>query len=247
MEIRLQKYIAENSELSRRKAEEYIASGKVQVNGKVVTEMGSKVTYQDNIIVEGIAIYKYEKVYYLLNKPIGVISSRSDDKGRLTVVDLVHENIKVFPIGRLDYNTSGIILLTNDGELSNGLMHPKQEVNKTYIAKVKGHLTVDDIKTMRKGVMIDGYMTSYARIKQTKYDRMKEIGTYEITIHEGRNQQVRKMFASVGGKVMTLKRTKYAFFDQAIEQMAPGEYRQLKPKEVKKLYHIINSEPGSEA
>lgn len=243
MEIRLQKYIAENSELSRRKAEEYIQNKKVKVNGEVVTQLGTKVTYADIVEVEGIAIYKYEKVYYLLNKPIGVISSRSDDKGRLTVVDLVHENIKVFPVGRLDYNTSGLILLTNDGELANGLMHPKYQIEKTYIAKVKGHLSIDDIKTMRKGVMIDGYMTSYAQIKQTKYDRLKEVGTYQITIHEGRNQQVRKMFESVGGKVLTLKRVKYAIFDQAQEQMSLGEYRLLKPKEVKQLYHLINNQP----
>lgn len=242
MEIRLQKYIAENSTLSRRKAEEYIKQGKVKVNEKVVTELGTKVTYSDHVEVEGIAIYKYEKVYYLLNKPIGVISSRSDDKGRLTVVDLVHENIKVFPVGRLDYNTSGLIILTNDGELANGLMHPKFQIEKTYIAKVKGHLTVDDIKTLRKGVLIDGYMTSYSQIKQTKYDRLKEVGTYQIKIHEGRNLQVRKMFESVGGKVLTLKRVQYAIFDQSVEQMSLGEYRLLKPKEVKTLYNLINQE-----
>lgn len=235
---RLQKVIANLGYCSRRKAEELIEAGKVTVNGKKVFELGTKVGKSDVIEVEGITLdrnFNYE--YYLLNKPRGVITAVRDDKGRKTVVDLIETNTRIYPVGRLDYDTTGVLLLTNDGELANGLMHPTSEVDKTYIAKVDGILTGYDVKRLKSGIVIDGYKTSRCHVKVKSIDKKKNKCIVEIVIHEGRNHQVKKMIEAVGKKVIKLKRERYAIFD--VGGLKTGDYRRLTNKEVAILYSMI--------
>lgn len=234
---RLQKVIAQNTQYSRRAAEELIRDGKVQVNNKVVTTLGTKVNNLDDIQVMDNLIAKQQLVYYLLNKPPKTISSTSDEKNRSTVVDLIHERQKIYPIGRLDYDTTGLIILTNDGELANGLMHPKKKIPKTYVAKVKNKLNWQDIENLEKGIVIEGKKTAPSTIKVLKYNPKTEINIIEITIYEGRNHQVKKMFEAIGGFVIKLQRTNYAFLE--IDHLKLGDYRDLKLKEIKKLYGLI--------
>lgn len=234
---RLQKAIANIGYCSRRKAEELIKKGLVLVNGEVVREMGTKVKAGDVITVEGNILDNskaYE--YYLLNKPRGVTSTTMDEKKRKTVVDLIETKARIYPVGRLDYDTSGALILTNDGTLANLLMSPKSEVDKTYIAKVSGEVTVSSLQTLRKGVMIDGRKTSRAKVRLKSYDKMKDISIVEITIHEGRNHQVKKMFEALGHRVLKLRRIKYA--NLTILGLGVGEYRPLSIKEVKILYSL---------
>jgi 23S rRNA pseudouridine2605 synthase len=231
---RLQKVIAQAGIASRRKAEELIQQGRVKVNGKVVTELGTKVSRNDQIEVEGIKIEKEEPVYFLLYKPTGVISSVKDDKGRKVVTDFFPEiEQRIFPIGRLDYDTSGVLLMTNDGEFANLLMHPKHEIEKVYVAKVKGTLDGAKIRMLEKGVMLEDGKTAPAKVKLLGGDRRKETALVQITIHEGRNRQVRRMFEAVGCKVMKLKRERYAFL--GLGSLRPGDARALSPHEVKQL------------
>ena len=236
---RLQKVIANLGYCSRRKAEELIQAGKVSVNGDKVFELGTKVGKSDVIEVEGITLernYNYE--YYLLNKPRGVITAVSDDKGRKTVVDLIDTTTRIYPVGRLDYDTTGVLLLTNDGELANGLMHPTSEVDKTYIAKVEGILTGYDVKRMKSGLVIDGYKTSKCHVKVKSVDKKKNRCIVEITIHEGRNHQVKKMIEAVGKKVIKLKRERFAIL--TTDGVKAGDYRKLINKEIAILYSMIN-------
>lgn len=237
---RLQKFIANTGYASRRKAEELIQKGKVKVNGNIVREMGVKVDSKDLVEVEG-KLLNYEnveqKVYYLLNKPRGVITSTSDDKDRKTVVDLIATDKRIYPVGRLDYDTTGILLLTNDGELANLLMHPSSHIDKVYIAKIKGLIGKKQLQELSNGVYIDGKKTSKAKARIKKYDKKTDASIVEITIHEGRNHQVKKMFEAIGYEVLKLKREKYAFLD--VKNLKSGEYRLLNPKEVKKLYNEI--------
>jgi 23S rRNA pseudouridine2605 synthase len=235
---RLQKFIANTGYTSRRKAEELIQKGKVKVNGNIVREMGVKVDSKDLIEVEGNLLNHEnveQKVYYLLNKPRGVITSTSDDKNRKTVVDLIATNKRIYPVGRLDYDTTGILLLTNDGELANLLMHPSSHIDKVYIAKIRGLIGKKQLQELSNGVYIDGKKTSKAKARIKKYDKKTDASIVEITIHEGRNHQVKKMFEAIGYKVLKLKREKYAFLD--VKDLKSGEYRLLNPKEVKKLYN----------
>lgn len=231
---RLQKVIAASGISSRRKAEELILSGKVLANGKVVTELGTKVDDGCEIIVDGVKINREDKVYYLLNKPRGVVTTTSDDKGRATVTGLINDNRRIYPVGRLDYDTTGALILTNDGEFANEIMHPKNEIDKVYIAKIDGFLTPSDIVKLKKGVIIDGVKTSESKVKVRKTDKENHTSIIEITIHEGKNHQVKKMFAAVGYEVLKLKREKIAFLD--VKNLKSGEYRRLTPKEVKQLY-----------
>lgn len=236
---RLQKVIANLGYCSRRKAEELILAGKVMVNGEKVLELGTKVSKSDVIEVEGIVLdrnYNYE--YYLLNKPRGIITAVSDDKGRKTVVDLIDTNTRIYPIGRLDYDTTGVLLLTNDGDLANGLIHPASEVDKVYIAKVDGVLTGYDVKRMRSGLVIDGYKTKRCHVKVKSVDKEKNRCIVEIVIHEGRNHQVKKMIEAVGKKVIKLKRERFAFL--TTDGVKAGDYRRLTNKEVAVLYSMIN-------
>ena len=235
---RLQKVIANLGYCSRRKAEELIKSGKVCVNGNKVVELGTKVSKSDVIEVEGVTLDKnYNYEYYLLNKPRGVITAVSDDKGRKTVVDLIDTNTRIYPVGRLDYDTTGVLILTNDGELANGLMHPTSEVDKTYIVKVDGILTGYDVKRLKSGIVIDGYKTSKCHVKVKSIDKKKNKCIVEIVIHEGRNHQVKKMIEAVGKKVIKLKRERYAIF--GVDGLKTGDYRRLTNKEIAILYSMI--------
>ena len=235
---RLQKYLSSCGIASRRKSEELILAGKVKVNGVVVRELGTKVSDKDEVEVENMEVYRKQKEYYLLYKPEKTICSVSDDKGRVTVVDLIETNEKIFPVGRLDYDTTGLLLLTNDGELTNKLTHPKGSIEKTYIAKVSGLVTGKEIHELENGIELDGVKTKKARAKLKKMDKKNNKSYVELTITEGRNHQVKNMFAALGHKVIKLKRTNYAFFD--LEGLKIGEYRLLSAKEVKQLYNYVN-------
>ncbi len=235
---RLQKYLSSCGIASRRKSEELILAGKVKVNGKVVTELGTKVSEKDEVEVENMEVYRKEKEYYLLYKPEKTICSVSDEKGRTTIVDLIETDEKIFPVGRLDYDTTGLILLTNDGELTNKLTHPKGFVEKTYIAKVSGIVTGKEIHELEEGIELEGVKTKKARAKLKKIDKKNNKSYVELTITEGRNHQVKNMFAALGHKVLKLKRISYAFFN--LEGMKIGEYRRLTTKEVKQLYNYVN-------
>ena len=235
---RLQKVIANSGVTSRRKAEELIQEGKVKVNGEVITTLGFKVNPSDNIEVNGLSISKEEKVYYILNKPREVITSVSDDKGRKTVVDLIDEDRRIYPVGRLDYDTTGIILLTNDGEFANLMMHPRNEIDKCYVAKISGVLNPKELMMLKTGVTIDGVKTRKAHVKVRKIDKETNTSIVELIIHEGRNHQVKKMFEAVNHEVLKLKRERIAFLD--LTGLKSGEYRKLNHKEVTTLYSLVN-------
>jgi 23S rRNA pseudouridine2605 synthase len=231
---RLQKVIAHAGVASRRKAEQLIQEGKVTVNGKVVKELGVKVSPNDKIEVEGIPLEKEAPVYYLFYKPRGVISSVQDDKGRKVVLDYFPLMEKrIYPVGRLDYDTSGLLLLTNDGEFANLLMHPGSEVEKMYVVKTKGIPTIDGLKSLQRGIKLEDGKTAPAFVKMTSTDLKKQTSICEITIHEGRNRQVRRMFEAIGTPVLKLKRERYGFLTLA--GLHTGEYRELSPHEVKQL------------
>jgi len=233
---RLQKVIAASGVASRRKAEELIKDGKVKVNGNVITELGTKVDSKDTIEVNNKIIEKELKEYYLLNKPREVICSASDDKGRKTVVDLIPTEGRIYPVGRLDYDTTGLIILTNDGELANILMHPKSKIHKTYIAKIDGILNEIDFKKLRKGVLIDDRILIIDNVKVRKIDKIKNTSLVEVTIHEGRNHIIRKLFEKLGYDVMKLTRSKFAFLTD--DGLKSGEFRELTTKEVRLLYSL---------
>jgi 23S rRNA pseudouridine2605 synthase len=231
---RLQKVIAHSGVASRRKAEELILAGTVKVNGKVVKELGTKVIPSDRVEVNGVQIEREEPVYYMLYKPRGVISSVTDDKGRKVVTDFFDRiDKRIYPIGRLDYETSGLLLMTNDGEFANALMHPKYEIEKVYIAKLAGVPSREQIKKLEKGIKLVDGLTAPAKIKLINADSRKGSSIYEITIHEGRNRQIRRMFEAIGHDVIKLKRERYAFLD--LKGIVTGEYRELLPHEVKQL------------
>ena len=231
---RLQKVIAESGVASRRKAEELILNKRVKVNGEIITELGVKVSEKDEIKVDDTIISREEKVYYLLNKPRGVITSTNDEHGRKTVVSLIGETKRIYPVGRLDYDTTGALILTNDGEFANMMMHPKNNIDKVYVAKVKGILSPSEIMQLKDGVIIDGVMTFKSRVKVKKIDKSTNTSIVELIIHEGKNHQVKKMFESIGKEVLKLKREKIAFLD--LKGLNSGEYRKLNHKEISKLY-----------
>ena len=233
---RLQKIIANSGYCSRRKAEELILSGKVSVNGEVINALGSRASYSDTIIINGVTLKLEPKEYVLLYKPRGVVSSVSDEKGRKTVVDIVESENRLYPVGRLDYDTSGLLLLTNDGELTNLLIHPSHEVEKVYIVKIDDVVNPELVKSLAKGVMVDGKKTGKARVKIKKIDKKKKSSIIELTIYEGRNHQVKKMFEAIGYKVSKLKRERFAGL--TLDGLTSGQYRHLSIKEVKKLYAV---------
>lgn len=234
---RLQKVIASCGICSRRKAEELIKEGKVKVNGVLIKELGTKVNDKDEIEVLGKILEKEKPIYILLNKPRGVVTTVSDDKNRKTVVDLINIEERIYPIGRLDYDTTGVLLLTNDGEFSNLMMHPRNEIDKIYVAKLNKKIEANDIKALKSGVMIDNIKVKADRVKLRKVNKD---GTciVEITIHEGKNHQVKKMFLALGYLVDKLKRERVAFL--TVDNLKSGEYRNLTLKEVHQLYALTN-------
>ena len=234
---RLQKVTASLGITSRRKAEDLIINGHVKVNGILIKELGTKVNNDDIIEIDNKVINtEIKKEYYLLNKPPKVITSTHDEHNRKTVIDLIPTTTRIYPVGRLDYDTTGLIILTNDGELANILMHPKNKIPKTYVARIKGILSKDDIYNLKKGIVIDNRLveTSNFKIKEKNFEA--NYTNIEITIIEGRNHIVKKIFASLNHPVLRLKRTKIAFL--TLDNLSIGEYRPLKLKEIKKLYSL---------
>ncbi|MGM9970221.1 MAG: pseudouridine synthase [Anaeroplasma sp.] len=236
---RLQKVMASCGIASRRKCEEYIQAGRVKVNGAVVTELGTRVGKNDSIEFDNKLIQKQLLVYYVLNKPTGYLTAVSDKLGRRTIMDLIDSETRktrIFPVGRLDYDTSGVLLLTNDGDLSYRLTRSAKEVEKTYQVRVDGIINQEAITALIKGVIIDGVKTKRAVVDVISTDKKNNSSLLRITITEGRNRQVRKMCEAVGFEVKKLKRISFAGID--LEGLSVGEYRALKPHEIKKLYSL---------
>lgn len=242
--IRLQKYIADCGVASRRGAEELIKAGRVKVNGEIIREMGVKVDEENDVVeFDGQRLKQQNKlVYIMLNKPEGFVTTVSDDKGRDTVMHLVEEiPVRIYPVGRLDYDTEGLLLMTNDGDLTYKITHPKNNIEKTYEAEITGNIGMDTLIKLRSGVWIDGVKTSPAKVEVIGATRL---GTkVRITIHEGRNRQVRKMFESVGCIVKRLKRTEEAGLK--LGHIPLGRWRRLTESEVNMLKKIGTGKKSS--
>lgn len=231
---RLQKVIAHAGVTSRRKAEDYIVAGRVAVNGKVVKELGTKVPEKATIEVDGIPIEREAPVFFLLYKPKKVISAVEDDKDRPVVTDYIDETeARIYPIGRLDYDTTGLLLLTNDGDFANSMMHPRSKINKTYIAKVKGKPSKDTLQRLSRGIKLDDGKTGPAKVSFKSGNKKNDTSIIELVISEGRNHQIKRMLEAVGHPVLKLKRERYAFL--TLDGLDPGDCRSLKPVEVAKL------------
>jgi len=242
MKERLQKIIAQAGLASRRKAEEWIVQGRVTVNGTVTTELGTKADPGDDVIqVNGIQIGPSEnKVYIALHKPYGYISSTTDPQGRPTVTSLIKKDIaeRMFPVGRLDFDTEGLLLLTNDGAFSQALLHPKSRVPRTYQVKVKGIPPQKAIDRLEKGIVIDGAKTWRANIRIT--GKTKNNSWLEVVLWEGRNRQIKKMFEAVGTRVLRIIRT--AFGPVSLDDLKAGTYRYLQKREIKEIKKLATSQ-----
>lgn len=234
-EIRLQKYMAEAGISSRRKAEELILEGKVKVNAKTINELGIKIVPNKDIVEYNgkKVVLEKEYVYILLNKPIGYVTTVKDQFNRDSILDLVKINKRIVPVGRLDMYTSGAIILTNDGDFVYKVTHPKHEIEKTYTVTIKGIVKDNEVEELKKGVKIEDYTTKPAKVKILKTDEEKNISRLEITIHEGKNRQVRKMCEAIGHKVLALHRSKIAGI--GVKDLEIGKWRYLTNKEVKKI------------
>ena len=234
-EVRLQKYLADCGIASRRKCEQYIQQGKVQVNGKVVTELGTKINpKKDKVKFENREITENRKmVYILLNKPIGYVTTADDQFNRDTVLDLVKVKERIVPVGRLDMYTSGALILTNDGDFVYKVTHPKHEIDKTYTVTLKGIIQNDEVEKLRKSVQIEDYTTKPAKVKILKIVQEKNISRLEIIIHEGKNRQVRKMCEAIGKKVLALHRSKIGKI--GVKDLKLGEWRYLTEKEIQQF------------
>ena len=235
MEERLQKYLAQCGVAARRKCEELVLQGRVQVNGVTVTELGTKINPEkDKIKFDGKDIKQSPKlVYILLNKPIGYVTTADDQFGRDTVLDLVKVKERIVPVGRLDMYTSGALILTNDGDFVYQVTHPKHEIEKTYTVTIKGIVQNSEVEQLRNGIKIDDYITKPARVKILKTDTEKGISRLEITIHEGKNRQVRKMCEAVGRKVLALHRSKIGGI--GVKDIELGKWRYLTANEVQQI------------
>lgn len=235
--IRLQKQIADLGYCSRRKAEELITAGKVYVNGKKITELGTKVNPTDEIRINNEILSVQEKEYYIFNKPREVVTTTSDDKGRKTVLDFFDIDKRIYPVGRLDYNTTGLILLTNDGEFANLMMKPSSKIQKVYLAKINGIMPKEDLITLKKGIVIDKRKCIPDKVKVKSIDKKTNTSFIEITIHEGRNHEIKKMFEYFHLDVLKLTRLSYGSL--TLGNLKSGEYKKLSIKEVKTLYSLI--------
>ena len=236
---RLRKRIASSGYTSRRKAEELILAGRVRVNDEIINTLGYKVSDKDKVYIDDELLGKDNKVYYLLNKPRGVVCTTDDDKNRTIITSLIDTDVRIFPVGRLDYDTTGAIILTNDGEFANLLTSPSSNVLKTYVAKIKGSLTPDKLFRLRDGVIIDGIKTKKAKVKVKRYDKNTDTSIVYITITEGKYHQVKRMFLEVGNEVLKLKRESIGFLN--INNLASKEYRMLTPKEVRQMYSLAKN------
>lgn len=238
-EIRLQKFLSEAGIASRRKAEELIIKGKIMVNDKVVNQLGTKVNPDKDIIKYNGKVVKIQSkyVYILLNKPIGYVTTVKDQFNRDSVMDLVKVKERVVPVGRLDMYTSGALILTNDGEFVYKVTHPKHEIEKTYTVTIKGIVSDSEVDSLRKGVLIDNdYTTKPAKVKILKIDSDKKFSRLEITIHEGKNRQIRKMCEAIGHGVLALHRSKIAGIE--VKDIPLGKWRYLTSKEVDKILKV---------
>ena len=235
---RLQKIIANSGYTSRRKAEELIKDGHVYVNGHLITELGTKVEESAQIVIDGVTLssVNHQKEYFLLNKPRGYICSLEDEKGRHIVTELIDTKTRIYPVGRLDYDTTGLLLLTNDGELANLLMHPRNHIEKTYVAKIEGILSMEEYFALKNGLIIEGVKCTPTRVKLKKKDVTKNTQMVEVSIVEGRNHIVKKLFKEVGHEVIKLKRERYG--PLSVDGLQSGEYRLLSKDEVKQLYKL---------
>lgn len=234
--VRINKILANLGIGSRREIDKLVNEKKIKINGKII-ESGEKISYDDIVEINGKIIKlekKEEKKYFLLNKPVGIISASKDDRGRKTVIDLVKTSKRIYPVGRLDYNTEGLIILTDDGELFNRIIHPRKEVYKTYVAEVSGFLRDENIEKLRKGIPLEEGMTLEAQVNLLSRSKIKSI--IEIAIREGRNRQIRRMLEFVGNRVDKLKRIKIG--ELSIEGLEIGSYRELTPREVEYLYSL---------
>ncbi|WP_125706862.1 pseudouridine synthase [Lacticaseibacillus porcinae] len=239
--VRLQKAIANAGVASRRHAEELIAKGHVEVNGQVVTEMGVKVSSKDEVLVDGVPLSKPIARHYLFYKPRGVITAVTDDKKRKVVTDYFEDvPERLYPVGRLDYDTSGLLIMTNDGEFANQLMHPKFKIEKHYIAKVQGIPNRAALDPLRKGMKLDGKKLAPARYNIISSDKAKKTAIVELTIHQGVNHQVKNMLKAVGFPVIKLSRPQYG--PLTLDGLQPGDYRPMKPREVDALRKLAKGE-----
>jgi len=231
---RLQKRIAKSGVTSRRKAEELIVQGKVRVNQKIVTELGTKVTDKDKIEVNNIPITEEQKVYYLLYKPRGIITSAKDDKGRKTVLDYFTDiPERIYPVGRLDYDSSGILVLTNDGDFANLLMHPRHKINKVYVAKIKGIPEQKELQSLKKGIRDQNELLKLKSYKVISKDTKQNTMVLQIVLQEGKNRHIRRMMEGLGYPVQKLKREQYGMLN--LKGLQPGKYRKLTAKEIDEL------------
>ncbi|MDD3383334.1 MAG: pseudouridine synthase [Bacilli bacterium] len=231
---RLQKVIANSGFCSRRKAENLIVEGKVKVNDEIVTKLGTTVDENAIIEVDGKQINFEEKVYYILNKPRNCVSTVKDDRGRPTVMDYIRNvDKRVYPIGRLDFDTTGVLLFTNDGDLTNKLTHPKNEIDKVYIASVAGKVDENRLETLRNGINIEDYKTSKASVDFLKYNSKQNRSIISLKIHEGKNRQIKKMFEAIGYEVIKLNRE--SFGGIVANGLKEGQFRKLTIDEIKKL------------
>ena len=235
---RLQKVIAQAGVTSRRKAEALIVAGRVKVDGKVVRELGVKVKGNQTIEVDGVSITKEDKVYFLLNKPKNTLCTVTDDRERSTVVDIINTDKRIYPVGRLDFDTTGLLILTNDGEFSNELTHPRYHIAKTYEATINGIMTLDQIKSIQRGIMLEDGMTMPAKLEVKMTNPVKKISALEIKISEGKNRQVKRMFEHFGFEVIRLHRKKVGNIN--LKGLNQGDYRILKPFEVVSLRAMAN-------
>ncbi|MBP2653541.1 MAG: rluB [Firmicutes bacterium] len=238
MQERLQKIISRAGVASRRHAEELIVAGRVKVNGKVVTELGCKVEVgKDRVAVDGKLLASERKVYILIHKPKGIVTTLDDPEGRRTVTELVRDiPERLYPVGRLDYNTEGLLIMTNDGDLTHALTHPSHKVFKTYIAEIAGIPTEEKLDQIRIGIQLEDGVTAPAKVRIVAVDQAKNVAKIEIVIHEGRNRQVRRMFEVIGHPVNKLKRVQFAFL--TLEGVRRGHYRRLLPEEVLALKQL---------
>ncbi len=231
---RLQKVIAQSGIASRRKAEALIVEGRVQVNGVIVTQLGTKVKRGDEIAVDGKSIVRENKVYFIMNKPKKCICTNEANEDRLRAVDLIPCEERIFTVGRLDYDTSGVLLLTNDGAFANLITHPAHHIPKVYNLTINGILKGEDIHKIKNGIILDdGIKTLPAKLKHITYEKDKQQTTFDLTIMEGRNRQIKRMMEALGFQVRRLHRKQLAFL--TVDDMSQGDYRRLKPFEIKKL------------